>query len=525
MLGNVQFSSHPLVHKIVDKNLIKLIFKISKRFNRRRQKLLNERQVLKAKRFIPEMQDSALTEQWRVADIPERLQQRRVEVLAPAYHSKLIIQMMMENELGDYADSAVIDFEDSMKPSFENVLLGYLNCIGVLRGSLEVYDGGRNYKIQSDNVYPMIKVRGLHLDESNITVDDEPCSASLMDLAITAYLTCHEYRRRGLHPKFIIPKIETSQESRYWNDVLCFLEEELKLKSGEIKATLLIETYPAVCAATEILDEFRERAVALKIDLRDRLFSDIKIFSKSKEHILKDQTHLDLENYAKQIIKISHQHQALALAELMTASASDEEVRHQQNHQIFLDCEIRSAWGFDGCSVADPYFITSARRAFPHPQQLKVMLEKFNEFASSPFSGEGPYSFLTLRENVKRVMTFLYFWRKDIGCFCLEDSLVSLADFECSRAQVWQWKYHHVHLDNLKRVDTAYLRELFDEVEQDLLSQLKDAFALKTASDWGFELVTEEKLRDFLVTENPIYDESEESHHRTQIPLAAARLL
>ncbi|HLT22227.1 MAG TPA: hypothetical protein VKZ84_02250 [Bacteriovoracaceae bacterium] len=518
---NVQYSAHPLAVKIFDEELKRLIFKASKRFNRRRSDLLNERQVLKAKRFIPQinsMTEGRLT-QWKVAPIPERLQQRRVEITGPANNTKLVIQMLSANEFGDYADTAMIDFEDSMKPSFENVLSGYINCMGAVKGDLQFFDKGKEYKITSDRVYPMIRIRGLHLDESNILVDNEPTSAGLMDLVITSYLTHRLYRERGMNPKYYIPKCETPKEARFWNDVLSFIENELKLDSGEIKVSLLIETYPAACTVEEILCEVKEHAVALNVGRWDKIFSDIKVFAKSPDHVFRDRSLIGLncpwmENYAKRVIKICHRHGALAIGGMAAFTpGKTEDLRYEQNNKVLNDKKLESSWGHDGCWVSHPYFITSALSAFPKKNQLDYLLEDFDELQSIEPQGGGPYTFNALRQNIRVGIYYLYYWNKDIGCIALDNLMEDLATLEISRAQVWQWHYHKVVLDNHKIVTTPYLKEVFDEVEKEIFAELKDGFGVRRASEMCFEIFTEEKLRDFLVLENEIYDEGDQHEY------------
>lgn len=518
---NIQYSTHPLAQKIFDERLRKLIFKASKRFNRQRGELLNERQICKAKRFIPQinsMSEAHLTD-WKVNSIPERLQKRRVEITGPANNTKLVIQMLSPNEFGDFPDTAMIDFEDSMKPSFDNILTGYVNCIGAVKGDLSFFDKGKEYQIPSDRVYPMIRIRGLHLDESNILVESEPTCAGMMDLIITAYLTHRFYKERGLNPKYYIPKCETAKEAKFWNDVLSFTEKELGLTAGEIKVSLLIETYPAACAIEEILYEIREHAVALNVGRWDKIFSDIKVFAKSPDHVLRDRSLIGLnciwmEKYAKRVIKICHRHGALAIGGMAAFTpGKTEELRFEQNQKVLKDKQLEASWGHDGCWVSHPYFITSSLSAFTKENQLQEALQEFDEMESIEPEGGGPYTFSALRQNIRVGIAYIYYWNKDIGCIALDNQMEDLATLEISRAQVWQWLYHKVVLDNHKIVTTAYLKEVFDEVEKELLTELNDGFGVKQASDMCFDIFTEDKLRDFLVLENEIYDEGDQHEY------------
>lgn len=520
-MPSIQFSSHPLAVKVFDEELKRILIKASKRFNRQRSNLLNERQVLKAKRYIPEINhlSEAHMTAWQVSNVPDSLMKRRVEITGPANNTKMVIQMLSANENGDFADTAMIDFEDSMKPSFDNVLTGYVNCIGAVRGDLSFFDNGKEYQISSKNVFPMIRIRGLHLDESNILVDNEPTCAGLVDLITTCYLTFRHYRERGLNPKYYIPKCETVQEARFWNNLLSFTEDELGLSRGEIKVSLLIETYPAACSVEEILYEVRDHAVALNVGRWDKIFSDIKVFAKSPDHILRDRSSIGLnspwmENYAKRVIKICHRRGALAIGGMAAFTpGKTEELRYQQNLKVINDKKLEYSWGHDGCWVSHPYFITSALSVFKKDNQLDRMLEDFDEFDSIEPQGGGPYTFAALRQNIKVGITYLYYWDKDIGCIALDNQMEDLATLEISRAQVWQWLYHKVVLDNHKIVTPAYLREVFDEVEKELSSEINDGYGVKLASDKCFEIFTEEKLRDFLVFENDIYDQGDQHEY------------
>ena len=59
--------------------------------------------------------------------------------------------------------------------------------------------------------------------------------------------------QRGTGPYFYLPKLESHLEARLWNDVFLTTQEVLGLPRGTIKATVLIETIPAVFEMDEIL--------------------------------------------------------------------------------------------------------------------------------------------------------------------------------------------------------------------------------------------------------------------------------
>ena len=48
----------------------------------------------------------------------------------------MVINMLSRNGSGDRADTAMLDFEDSMKPSWKNVVDGLQNILDVANGNL-----------------------------------------------------------------------------------------------------------------------------------------------------------------------------------------------------------------------------------------------------------------------------------------------------------------------------------------------------------------------------------------------------
>src|SRR5690606_434638 len=146
-------------------------------------------------------------------------------------------------------------------------------------------------------------------------------------------------------------------------------------------------------------------------------------------------------------------------------------------------------------------------------------LDEFDELASIEPEGGGPYTFESLRQNIRVGIVYLYHWKKDIGCIALDNLMEDLATLEISRAQVWQRRYHKVVLDNHKTVTTTYLREVFVEVEQELSLEINDGFGVKQATELCFEIFTEDKLRDFLVLENDIYDQGDQHDYELRSTL------
>src|SRR3989338_7445654 len=109
----------------------------------------------------------------------------------------------------------------------------------------------------------MFRPRGLHLTENHCLIEGEPVSASLFDFGLFVLLNARALVKRNTSPYFYLPKLESHLEARWWNRVFDFTENYLELPHGTIRATVLIETLPAVFEMDEILYELKDHAVGL----------------------------------------------------------------------------------------------------------------------------------------------------------------------------------------------------------------------------------------------------------------------
>ena len=332
--NNTQMDIAPYSHFLPTKlnlfpeELKNLITDLHFTFEREREALLLSRTARQARydlgdvpRF--EANHPAKTSTWKVAPIPADLLDRRVEITGPISSAKMVINMLNPNQDNEIACTAMLDFEDSMAPTWENVVSGIYNILGVARMDLSFQQstdvGIKVYKLNAEKMArPMVRVRGLHLNEKHVLVNDVPVAAGIVDLAATVYHTAALFLKSGHTPKFYIPKCEHYLEARWWNKVLGTLEEKLALASGALRVTFLIETLPAAYQMEEILFEIRERACGLNGGRWDKIFSDIKTLKMHPDRILANRSSIDMtkpwmDNYAKLLIKTCHKHGAFAM--------------------------------------------------------------------------------------------------------------------------------------------------------------------------------------------------------------------
>lgn len=500
--------------------LLHLLVHLHEKFDSRRKKLLEdrqERQALYDRGELPTFLDRTsemITGPWRVAPIPNELSTRRVEITGPVHSAKMVINMLSRNDQGDRADMAMLDFEDSMKPTFENVLNGYKNVIGAVAGNLTSFVGNKKYQInQADKAYVMVRCRGLHLSETNLTIHGSPVSGGLLDLSVCFFHTAKMYLEQGITPKYYIPKCEHHLEARWWNDLFTELELKLSLPVPTLRATFLIETLPATFQVEEILFEIREHAVGMNVGRWDKIFSDIKVLKNHPDRILGNRSTISMqkpwmENYAKRVIKICHDRGAFAIGGMAAFTpGKTEELRSEQSRKVLEDKQREANWGHDGCWVSHPYFISVALKAMTFTNQLhkKITFDKYSDILPR---GDGPHSLEGLRTNIRVGIAYLHGWNQDLGCIALDNLMEDLATLEISRAQTWQWLHHKIKTVEGLTVTRDKIKSIFEEEYQKLLNEYRIEAPLEEhrrlelelgrARDEAFQLFTSEKLQDFL---------------------------
>lgn len=453
---------------------------------------------------------------WQVAPIPADLRRRRVEITGPASDAKMVINMLSRGETGDRADTAMLDLEDSMKPSWDNVLAGLHNIVLAVRHELEYEKPGvagqppRTYRLDpTDMAKIMVRVRGLHLLESNVRIDGEPVAGGFFDLALCLFHTLQVQVARGETPKLYVPKTEHFLEARLWNDAFVLVQEKLGVPRGTLRATFLIETLPAAFQMEEILYELREHAAGLNVGRWDKIFSDIKALMGHADRVLADRGSIGLNRpwmkaYALRLIQICHQRGAYAIGGMAAFTPGrTAELRQHQTSKVLADKQFENSLGHDGCWVSHPYFIGPALSAFPQDHQLGVRHEELDRFPDLLPQSTPPRTEEGLRTNCRVGIAYLEGWRRGLGCVAWDNLMEDLATLEISRAQTFQWLRHRATLEDGRVVDAALVRSLFEEELAQILTELGEEAPSPQleASKAAFVAAKDEALRIFLAPE------------------------
>ena len=517
------------ISRLLPEPLLELVGDLHRRFSPAHVRLLADRgrrQVGYDSGRLPGYLDAdsipVMPHDWTVAPLPPDLLRRRVEITGPVSDLKMVINMLSRSKDGVRADAAMLDFEDSMKPTWQNVLAGLENLKGAADGTLRLTAKGKEYSLDpADMPLFMVRVRGLHLDEWNVTVDGTPVSAGLFDLVASAYHTVSSLLEAGRTPMYYVPKCEHHLEARWWNELFAALEEGLGLQRGTLRVTFLIETLPAAFQMEEILFEIRERAAALNVGRWDKIFSDIKVLKEHPDRVMPDRSTVTMEspwmkNYALSLIRICHKRGAFAIGGM--AAFTPGRLPEQRAHQTALvasDKRFEASLGHDGCWVSHPYFIECALSAFEEENQLHVIPQIGARPDLLPRGG-GQKTLDGLRKNIRVGIAYLKGWNEGYGCIAWDDLMEDLATLEISRAQVWQWLRHAARLDDGTVVTLELIAQIFreemDRIERSLSetaprlangSVHREVERFRRAAEQAEVIFTETDLRPFL---NPVRD-------------------
>ncbi len=502
--------------KVLTPSALQLLVRLHREFESERQRLLRSRSrrqdawdagQLPA---YPEADEAAAARAkgWTVAALPEDLLRRRVEITGPVNNAKMVINMLSRNDDGSMADAAMLDFEDSMKPSWENVLQGVANLVGAVEGTLtfvkpaQAGSPERVYRLNPDDMpLLMVRCRGLHLDEANLKIDGAPISGGLMDLSLSVFHTARALTAKGKTPKYYVPKCEHYLEARWWNRLFTRLEEELGLELGALRATFLIETLPAAFQIEEILYEIRQHAAGLNVGRWDKIFSDIKVLKEHADRVMADRASISLnrpwmKNYALRLIRICHRRGAFAMGGMAAFTpGSSAERRQEQTRKVVDDKKMEFAMGHDGCWVSHPYFISHAMSAFTRDNQLDV-IPVIEERPDLLPQSTPPRTLAGVRTNVRVGIGYTKGWNEDIGCVAWDDLMEDLATLEISRAQIWQWLRHRVTLDDGTAVTTDLVRRVFAEELEKIEGEVRLALKGRPATLLDAELAAFRKARE-----------------------------
>lgn len=475
--------------EILTAEALEFVAGLQRKFGARRDELLARRKERRAEAarngrldFLEETREIRESD-WQVAEPPAAIADRRVEITGPTDRK------MSVNALNSGARVWLADLEDANTPHWANVVSGQVNLYDVIRKQVELTTPeGKQYKLRDDvqHAVPLVRPRGWHFDEKHILVDGKPVVGALVDFGLFFFHNAREAVQRGTGPFFYLPKMESHLEARLWNDVFTHAQAELGVPHGSVRATVLIETFPAAFEMEEILYELRDHSAGLNAGRWDYLFSVIKTFRESDKYVLPDRNTVGMtapfmRAYTELLVRTCHKRGAFAIGGMAAfiPNKKDPEANEKAMQKVHDDKNREAGDGFDGSWVAHPGLVDICFEEFnavlgDKPNQIDRKREDVSISADDLLAVDqtpGEKTMDGLRGAVDVGVRYIVSWLGGNGAAAIHNLMEDAATAEISRSQIWQWLHQGVVLSSGEKVTVDLVRQVLADTEKALRAE------------------------------------------------------
>ncbi|MFF8311335.1 malate synthase A [Streptomyces lydicus] len=479
------------------------VAELHRRFTPRRDALLARRAERRAEiartstlDFLPETAAVRADDSWKVAEAPEALNDRRVEITGPTDRKMTI------NALNSGAKVWLADFEDASAPTWENVVTGQLNLIDAYERRIDFTDpaSGKSYALKpaEELATVVMRPRGWHLEERHLQFEGRPVPGALVDFGLYFFHNAKRLLALGKGPYFYLPKTESHLEARLWNDIFVFAQDYVGIPQGTVRATVLIETITAAYEMEEILYELRDHASGLNAGRWDYLFSIVKNFRDGgAKFVLPDRNAVTMtapfmRAYTELLVRTCHKRGAHAIGGMAAfiPNRRDPEANAQALAKVKNDKDREAGDGFDGSWVAHPDLVPVARASFDavlgdKPNQKDRLREDVSVAAADLIaidSLDAKPTYQGLIDAVQVGTRYIEAWLRGLGAVAIFGLMEDAATAEISRSQIWQWVDAGVVFENGEKATADLVRTIAADELAALRAELgEEAF---TSGKW-----------------------------------------
>ncbi|MFH8682167.1 malate synthase A [Streptomyces lydicus] len=479
------------------------VAELHRRFTPRRDELLARRAERRAEiartstlDFLPETAAVRADDSWKVAEAPEALNDRRVEITGPTDRKMTI------NALNSGARVWLADFEDASAPTWENVVTGQLNLIDAYERRIDFTDpaSGKSYALKpaGELATVVMRPRGWHLEERHLQFEGRPVPGALVDFGLYFFHNAKRLLSLGKGPYFYLPKTESHLEARLWNDIFVFAQDYVGIPQGTVRATVLIETITAAYEMEEILYELRDHASGLNAGRWDYLFSIVKNFRDGgAKFVLPDRNAVTMtapfmRAYTELLVRTCHKRGAHAIGGMAAfiPNRRDPEANEKALAKVKNDKDREAGDGFDGSWVAHPDLVPVARASFDavlgdKPNQKDRLREDVSVSAADLIaidSLDAKPTYQGLIDAVQVGTRYIEAWLRGLGAVAIFGLMEDAATAEISRSQIWQWVDAGVVFENGEKATADLVRTIAADELAALRTELgEEAF---TSGKW-----------------------------------------
>ncbi|MFK5634765.1 malate synthase A [Ornithinimicrobium sp. LYQ103] len=439
---------------------------------------------------------------WRVSPPPADLTYRLVELATPATAEAA------KGALSAGADVWVADLEDMLVPTSGR--------LQVAHQVIEEVASTRTGDAKPGVPTLMVRPRGLHLPEAYLEVDGQPASASVVDVVVFLARAGRVLLDNGTGPYLYLPKLETWQEARWWEDLLSRAEAALGLPAGCTRVSVLVETVQAAYQLEEILHTLRERVTGLAAGRWDYVFSHLRTYGHRPDHALPDRDAVTmntrfLRTYTDLIVRTCHRRgvQAIGGPIALAASGPFDESVAMTHARVNRDKAREAKQGFDGAWALHPALVPIVRAPFEerdrlagsgaqdrlrdreHPeQQPPIDPHALRDVSTLP----GTATLSGMRTALRSSLAYLTGWLGGVGTLTVAGHIEDFGTVELARMQLWQWMTHGERFAEGPTMSTR----LLDRMLEDEIALMRRRGAREDLLQHAVDL-----LRDSVVADEP----------------------
>ncbi|KAF2072203.1 hypothetical protein CYY_006484 [Polysphondylium violaceum] len=464
---------------VISEDALKFVATLHREFEGQRRRLMEDR--IRVQASIVDSLDFVLVQDpktfeirqdphWTIThEIPAVIADRKVDIVCLDVANRDALNACVKSG----ACGVQVDFDDGYAPTWENGLRAQKNIYDVVQGGQQQ---------QGKDALLIMRPRSWNLIEMHMLVDGQPVSGGLFDYGLFMYLNAKQLIKTNRGPFFYIPKLENYQEAQLWNRIFMFTEQHLGLPTKSIKCIVLIENILAAYQMEEIIYYLRDYIVALNTGRWDYIFSFIKKFSDSPDHVFPNKSSLGLDQeflqaYYHLLVKTSHRRGCLATGGMAPQypTANQSSLCEKDKLAVFNGKSIEAAMGFDGGLVAHPSSVDACRKAFDkvigqnrlNNLQTSSNNKKKNSNSNSSNNRLLGYSPIEAKKYLDQLIVmpkgivteqdvrgcvyvlynYISHWIKGQGAVPMNGVVEDLATAEINRALLWNWIKNNVELN------------------------------------------------------------------------------
>ena len=433
---------------------------------------------------------------WHVPAVPEELLRPGIEISGPASVTGMFINALNPGPDATIAEGDLDDDEDASGHRLIDTVTAALNRLAAVKGDLNYYDSKRQkrYELYGGELpFFMHRERGLHLDETGVTIDENPIPASILGTGLTIFHAGRVQIEKGQGLYFYLPKMESSEEARFWRNFFDFSRDYLSIQSDAVIRTIaLIESLPIAYQMEEVLYELGPYAAGLNAARWDFKASIFEFIMTDPKSVWPDRFGVDIKtteflaNIFRRLVAVCLKRGAVPIGGMATELPNkDPIINAEANKSIIADKRWEAEQGFIRAWVAHIFHMKAAGDPFKELRNSgwKPSPEMYDP-ENYPIEIQVPEGSITVngtRRNIRILIEYIEGWlngRGAKGIDSLEGKpgihpalMEDLATGRISVAQVAQRIIHNAKDDNTGQVhDFSLVKKLIQQEVSDILN-------------------------------------------------------